>query len=204
MTPGNPPAELARRSKNHVKTRPTLFSSASIALLFVVALLGVSAVACGGAVKRPDGGFGLLPSGAVAPEVVGHGPAGDVRLSTLRGKAVVVYFYPQDETPGCTKEACAFRDAWNELEKADIAVVGVSSNSAERHQAFQQKHQLPFALASDDSGNIGAAYGVSKKLWGYDRVTFLIGRDGRVAHVWPSVDPAIHAREVIDEASHLP
>jgi peroxiredoxin Q/BCP len=203
VKPKQPSFEVARSSMNHVKNRRALVSFASAVLAVVVALVALSVVACG-QVKRPDGGVGLLPNGAVAPDVVGHGPAGEVRLSALRGKAVVVYFYPQDETPGCTKEACAFRDAWNDLEKADIAVMGVSTNSAERHQAFQQKHQLPFALASDDSGDVGAAYGVSKKLWGYDRVTFLIGRDGRVAHVWPSVDPGIHAREVIDEASHLP
>jgi peroxiredoxin Q/BCP len=185
-------------------TSPVRSRAASAVLSFLVAIVAMCAVACGGSVRRPDGGFGLLPTGAAAPEVVGHAPNGDVRLSNLRGRPVVVYFYPQDETPGCTKEACAFRDAWAELEKADIAVVGVSTNSAERHQAFQQKHQLPFALAADDSGDIGAAYGVSKKLWGYDRVTFLIGRDGRVAHVWEAVDPGIHAREVIAEASRLP
>jgi len=170
----------------------------------LVGLVALLAVACGD-VKRPDGGFGLLPTGAVAPEVVARGPAGEeVRLTALRGKAVVVYFYPQDETPGCTKEACAFRDAWKELDKADIAVIGVSSNSAEKHKEFQAKHQLPFALASDDSGELGAAYGVSKKLWGYDRVTFLVDRNGKVAHVWPSVDPGIHAREVMTEAARLP
>jgi peroxiredoxin Q/BCP len=184
-----------------VKKRTKLVSAAFALMLLIAA----SVVACGGAVRRPDGGFGLLPSGAQAPEVVGQNATGDeVRLTALRGKAVVVYFYPQDETPGCTKEACAFRDAWKDLAKADIEVVGVSSNSAERHRAFQAKHQLPFALASDDEGAIGASYGVSKKLWGYDRVTFLVGRDGRVAHVWPSVDPGIHAREVMEAAAKLP
>jgi thioredoxin-dependent peroxiredoxin len=185
-----------------VKNRTTLVSAAAVVVLVLAATFGV---ACGGAVKRPDGGFGLLPAGAAAPEVVGRAPNGDeVRLSALRGKAVVVYFYPQDETPGCTKEACAFRDAWKDLERADIAVLGVSGNSEERHRAFQQKHQLPFPLASDDSGTIGTSYGVSKKLWGYDRVSFLVGRDGRVAHVWPSVDPGVHAHDVIDRAARLP
>jgi len=184
-----------------VKKRTKLVSAA-FAIVLVLAALGV---ACGGAVRRPDGGFGLLPSGAQAPEVVGQNATGEeVRLTALKGKAVVVYFYPQDETPGCTKEACAFRDAWKDLAKADIEVVGVSSNSAERHRAFQAKHQLPFALASDDEGAIGASYGVSKKLWGYDRVTFLVGRDGKVANVWPSVDPGIHAREVMEAAAKLP
>jgi peroxiredoxin Q/BCP len=175
----------------------------SLAFVLVVAF-SAFAVACGGAVRRPDGGFGLLPLGAPAPEVVGKAPAGgEVRLTALRGKPVVVYFYPQDETPGCTKEACAFRDAWTDLEKANIEVVGVSNNSAEKHQAFQQKHKLPFALVSDESGEVAASYGVAKKLWGYDRVTFLVDREGRIAHVWPSVDPGVHAREVIAAASKL-
>lgn len=195
-----PEEDLVRRSHETVKKR-RLFVLASVLLVALVAVFGV---ACG-QVKRPDGGFGLLPPGAGAPEVVARGPSGEeVRLTALRGKAVIVYFYPQDETPGCTKEACAFRDAWKQLEKADIAVVGVSSNSAERHKEFQAKHQLPFALASDDSGEIGAAYGVAKKLWGYDRVTFLVDRNGKVAHVWPSVDPGIHANEVMAEAARLP
>jgi thioredoxin-dependent peroxiredoxin len=184
-----------------VKNRTTLVSAAAVVVLAMIATFGV---ACAGTVKRPDGGFGLLPAGAPAPEVVGRAANGEeVRLSSLRGKPVVVYFYPQDETPGCTKEACAFRDAWKQLERADIAIVGVSTNSEERHRAFQLKHQLPFPLASDDSGAIGASYGVPKNLWGYDRVSFLVGRDGRVARAWPAVDPGVHAHDVIDEASRL-
>ncbi len=184
-----------------VKKPATLVSAAVVVLLSLIAAL---AVACGGPVRRPDGGFGLLPAGAAAPEVVGRTLAGaEVRLTALRGKPVVVYFYPQDETPGCTKEACAFRDAWKNLEASGIEVVGVSVNSAERHRAFQEKHQLPFALASDDSGAIGTSYGVTKRIWGYERVTFLVDREGRVAHVWPSVDPGVHANEVMAEAARL-
>ena len=168
-------------------------------------LLTALALAACGEVKRPDGGSGLVPIGAAAPEVVGEDPAGhQVRLSESKGKAVVVYFYPADGTPGCTKEACAFRDAWQKLDQAGIVVLGVSSNSAESHRKFQKEHQLPFALASDESGAIGSAYGVSKKLWGYDRVSFLVGKDGRIAKIWPSVDPGVHASEVIAEASKLP
>lgn len=172
-----------------------------LCLSFVLAL-GLSACS---EVKRPDGGTGLLAVGAQAPDVAGEDPAGQqVRLSANRGKAVVVYFYPADGTPGCTKEACAFRDAWAKLDQAGVVVLGVSSNSAESHRKFQKEHKLPFALASDESGEIAKSYGVGKKLWGYDRVSFLVGKDGRVAKVWPSVDPGVHSREVIDEAAKLP
>jgi thioredoxin-dependent peroxiredoxin len=167
--------------------------------------LAVTTVACAGAAKRPDGGEGLLPVGAAAPDVVGHDASQqEVRLSAMRGKPVVVYFYPQDGTPGCTKEACAFRDAWKRYETAEVGVIGVSTNSAERHREFQKKEKIPFALASDDAGTIGAAYGVKKNLWGYDRVSFLVDRDGKIAHVWPSVDPGVHADEVLRTAAALP
>ena len=166
------------------------------------ALLSLSAAACG-EVKRPDGGQGLLPVGADAPDVVGRDAAQhDVHLSELKGHPVVVYFYPQDGTPGCTKEACAFRDAWTRLEKADVQVIGVSTNSESSHHDFQKKEKLPFALASDD-GKVGDAYGVKKNLWGFERVSFLVNREGKIAHVWPSVDPAVHADEVVNEASRL-
>jgi len=168
------------------------------------AILSLALSACS-EVKRPDGGSGLVSIGAAAPEVVGEDPAGHlVRLSESKGKAVVVYFYPADGTPGCTAEACAFRDAWQKLDQAGIVVLGVSTNSAESHRKFQKEHKLPFALAADESGAVGTAYGVSKKLWGYDRVSFLVGKDGRIAKIWPSVDPGVHANEVIAEASKLP
>lgn len=165
--------------------------------------MGIAGSAGCGQVKRPDGGSGLLPVGADAPEVIGRdAEQHEVRLSALKGRPVVVYFYPQDGTPGCTKEACAFRDAWTRLEKADVQVIGVSTNSASSHEDFQKKQHLPFALASDD-GKVGDAYGVKKNIWGFDRVSFLVGRDGKVAHVWPSVDPAVHADDVVAEASKL-
>lgn len=182
-------------------TRP--FLSAAVGFVLVI-LLGVAGIACSGAVKRPDGGVGLLPVGAAAPDLVGkNGTGAEVRLSTLRGKAAIVYFYPQDETPGCTKEACAFRDAWKELEASGVTVFGVSANSEERHRAFQKSHGLPFPLVSDETGSAATAYGVRHRLWGHDRVSFLVDRDGKVAKVWPDVDPAIHAREVLDAASRL-
>jgi peroxiredoxin Q/BCP len=199
MTNVEPIRGAVRSFLNTVRYRRPLASAICSLAVVVLAVSSLLGAGCGGDVKRPDGGFGLLPEGAAAPELVGT----EVGLATLRGRPIVIYFYPQDETPGCTKEACAFRDAWKELKKANIAVVGVSTNSRERHQAFQQRHHLPFPLVSDGSGEIGASYGVSKKIWGYDRVTFLIGPDGRVVHVWPNVDPGIHAREVIAEAAKM-
>ena len=179
-----------------------IFSMKLATLSLAASLIALSA--CGEA-KRPDGGEGLLPIGAMAPDVVGEDPAGkEVRLSANRGKALVVYFYPADGTPGCTKEACAFRDSWTKLDQAGVVVLGVSSNSAESHRKFQKEHQLPFALVSDESGVVASSYGVSKKIWGYDRVSFLIGKDGRIAKIWPSVDPGVHAREVIEESAKLP
>lgn len=162
-------------------------------------------VACAGSSRRPDGGVGLLPPGAPAPEVVGRDREGrEVRLSEARGRPAVVYFYPRDASPGCTKEACAFRDAWNGFRAAGVILVGVSSNTAEQHAAFQRAENLPFALAADRDGKIAAAYGVPHAFWGHARVTFLVGRDGRVARVWPDVDPGVHAREVLSAAASLP
>ncbi|HVH47150.1 MAG TPA: peroxiredoxin [Labilithrix sp.] len=169
------------------------------------ALVLTMMVACG-PVKRPDGGSGLLPIGAAAPEVIGRDATGqEVKLSSQRGKPVVLFFfYPADGTPGCTKEACAFRDTWSKFEQANVGVIGVSTDSPDSHAKFQREKRLPFALASDGSGTVGAMYGVKKKLWGYDRVSFLVDRDGKIARVWPDVDPGVHADEVLAAATKLP
>ena len=146
----------------------------------------------------------LLAAGAVAPDVTAKDPKGhDVKLSDSKGHSAVVYFYPKDGTPGCTSEACAFRDAWNKYQTAGVTIIGVSRDSEESHRAFVAQHQLPFALAADESGAIERAYGVSSTLGMTNRVTFLIGPDGRVARVWPDVDPGVHASEVLDAASKL-
>lgn len=171
--------------------------------LLPVALLTLI-VGCG-PVKRPDGGAGLLSVGAAAPDLAGRdAEKHEVRLSSYRGKPVVVFFYPADGTPGCTKEACAFRDAWKRFEQSNVGIIGVSNDSTASHEKFQHEKGLPFALASDESGAIGAAYGVKKNLWGYDRVSFLVDREGNVARVWPDVDPGVHANEVLAAATALP
>ena len=149
-------------------------------------------------IARPDGGTGLLPAGAIAPEVIGRTPDGKpAALSAARGHAAVVYFYPKDETPGCTREACAFRDAFTKYEARHVTIFGVSRDSEENHRAFRAKHNLPFPLVADEDGNVARAYGVSSTLGMTSRVTFLVGRDGRILHVWPDVDPGVHADDVL-------
>ena len=170
---------------------------------FLVVASLVTLAGCG-QVRRPDGGEGLLREGSSAPDVTAESALGQpAKLSSMRGHAVVVYFYPQDGTPGCTKEACAFRDAWKRLNEANVEIIGVSTNSPEKHRAFRESHHLPFPLASDENGAVGTAYGVTKHLWGYDRVSFLVDKDGKIAKVWPSVDPGVHADEVLKAAASL-
>ncbi len=127
-----------------------------------------------------------------------------VRLRDLRGKRVVLYFYPKDDTPGCTTEACSFRDAWSELERRGVVVLGVSKDSPKSHLRFKQKYGLPFTLLSDEDHAVADAYGVwgpkkfmGREYEGMDRATFLIGPDGRIEAVWPRVKPEGHAEEVL-------
>jgi peroxiredoxin Q/BCP len=111
-----------------------------------------------------------------------------VRLSEFRDhKAVVLYFYPKDDTPGCTKESCAFRDSYQDFQDAGAEVIGVSSDSAESHGRFAAKHRLPFTLLADQGGQVRKRYGVPATLGLLPgRVTFVIGRDGVVRHVFNS------------------
>jgi peroxiredoxin Q/BCP len=168
--------------------------------LGLTVVLAIAVAACG-EVKRPDGGSGLLPVGAPAPDFEGRDVAGKaVRLSEQRGHAAVVYFYPKDGTPGCTTEACAFRDAWKRYEARGVTVFGVSRDSESSHKDFRAHHSLPFPLVADEDGTIDRAYGVPSLLGMSKRVTFLVGPDGKVSHVWPDVDPGVHADEVLGAA----
>ena len=162
-----------------------------------VAAICVACVACG-AMQRPDGGKGLLPVGTTAPDFTGRDALDKpVRLSETAGRPRVVYFYPKDETPGCTKEACAFRDAFDEYEKRGVALFGVSRDTEESHRKFREHHSLPFYLAADPNGDVQRAYGVPGHLGYASRVTFLIDAAGKVVHVWEKVDPAVHSAEVL-------
>lgn len=122
-----------------------------------------------------------------------------VSLADFRGKkAVVVYFYPKDETPGCTKEACSFRDSYEDFVKAGAEVIGVSGDSVDKHQAFAEHHRLPFTLLADSGNALRKAYGVPSTLWILPgRVTYVIDRQGVVQHVF---DSQLQATKHIDEA----
>jgi len=176
---------------------------ASLAALWVV-LLGIALLGCR-PTQRPDGEVGLLPVGSPAPDVVGEDADGKmVKLSDQKGKLAVVYFYPKDGTPGCTTQACAFRDAFDKLSAAGIVVFGVSRDSAEKHREFRKEHHLPFPMVSDESGEIARAYGVpSKFIVLSSRVTFLVDAEGKISQVWPDVDPAIDAQRVLETAAGM-
>ena len=129
----------------------------------------------------------------------------DVSLAALRGKPVVLYFYPKDDTPGCTTQACGIRDAWGDFEKAGAIVLGVSPDDEESHAKFKKKYDLPFTLLADDGHEVADAYGVwgeksyaGKTYMGVHRSTFVIDPAGNVARVFHDVKPAEHADQVLE------
>jgi peroxiredoxin Q/BCP len=135
-------------------------------------------------------------------------PASDgstIRLSEYKGRIVVLYFYPKDDTSGCTKEACGFRDAHTALTRAGIVVLGVSPDSIASHEKFTAKYKLPFLLLADEDRRICEKYGVwqeksmyGRKYMGVARTTFVIDREGKIAHVFEKVKPAGHEEEVLE------
>lgn len=131
---------------------------------------------------------------------------GKISLADYKGKNVILYFYPKDDTPGCTKEACAFRDGFADFKKKGAVVLGVSPDSVKSHDKFVEKFKLPFTLLADVDKKIVEAYGVwgeksfmGRKYLGVYRVTFLIGPDGKIKKIWPQVKPEEHAAEVLAE-----
>jgi peroxiredoxin Q/BCP len=148
----------------------------------------------------------MLKEGSVAPDFKATNTKGEtIRLKDLRGQKVVLYFYPKDDTPGCTKEACSFRDAFSAFKKRGIEVIGVSTDSAASHQKFTAKYKLPFTLLADTDHSIADAYGVygEKKFMGrtylgVKRMTFLIDEKGKIKKVFEKVKPDEHAREVLE------
>jgi peroxiredoxin Q/BCP len=129
---------------------------------------------------------------------------GKVSLADFKGQNVILYFYPRDDTPGCTKEACAFRDHFADFKKRGAVVLGVSTDPVKSHDKFITKFKLPFTLLADEDQKIVNAYGVwgektfmGRKYFGTHRVTFLIGPDGKIKKIWPTVKPEEHAKEVL-------
>jgi peroxiredoxin Q/BCP len=147
----------------------------------------------------------MVEEGEPAPSFTLPSDSGeDVSLESLRGKPVVLYFYPRDDTPGCTVQACGIRDAWGEFEQRGAVVLGVSPDSASSHVKFRDKYDLPFMLLADEDHAVAEAYGVwveksmaGKTYMGVERSTFVIDADGNVSKVMRRVKPVAHADDVL-------
>ena len=148
----------------------------------------------------------MLKEGSTAPAFKTKDVNGEtVSLKDLRGQKVVLYFYPKDDTPGCTKEACSFRDAFSQFKKKGIAVLGVSPDTEAAHQKFVTKYKLPFTLLADTDRSIAEAYGVwgekkfmGRTYMGVHRTTYLIDEKGKIKKIFEKVKPEDHASEVLE------
>jgi thioredoxin-dependent peroxiredoxin len=165
-----------------------------------LALVPLLAVACTTA-TRPDGEKGPLEAGMRAPSLEALDHRGE-RVRVPADEPMLVFFYPKDATPGCTREACALRDAWDAYREKGVRVVGVSADSLSSHREFAEEHQLPFGLVSDD-GAWGRAFGVGRTLGMYRRTSFLIDASGVIRKTYEHVDPGVHADEVLKDAEAL-
>ncbi|MFD2653840.1 peroxiredoxin [Brucella rhizosphaerae] len=148
--------------------------------------------------------------GDLAPDFTLPSDSGTITLSSLKGKPVVLYFYPKDDTSGCTKEAIAFSQLKPEFDKIGARIIGLSPDNAEKHARFRKKHELTVDLAADEDRTALEAYGVwveksmyGRKYMGVERATFLIDADGRIAHIWEKVKVAGHAEAVLEAARAL-
>lgn len=163
---------------------------------------GILLVAVGGACAQEAPA--LLAPGQVAPvfKVTAH-DGSVAELARLRGKWVALYFYPRDDTPGCTKQACSIRDGWPALQAAGVMVFGVSTDGNASHVEFARKHQLPFPLLPDEAGELAAQYRVPVTGGAARRITYLIDPQGKIAFVWDRVDVGAHATQILDKVAEL-
>jgi thioredoxin-dependent peroxiredoxin len=147
----------------------------------------------------------VIEEGGPAPDFELASDSGErVRLSQFRGRPVVLYFYPRNDTPGCTAQACGIRDVYGDFEQSGAVVLGVSPDTEESHVKFKQKHGLPFTLLADPDHEVAEAYGVwkeksfgGKRYWGVERSTFLIDENGNIAKIMRRVKPDTHAEKVL-------
>lgn len=152
-----------------------------------------------------------LKEGSKAPDFTLQDQDGKAHtLSSYAGKWVLLYFYPKDDTPGCTKEACTIRDSYERFKRSTLVVLGVSTDSVKSHQKFREKHSLPFTLLADVDKSVVRAYGVwgkkkfmGREYMGTSRMSFLIDPDGKIAKVYEKVKPAAHAAEVLADKKDL-
>ena len=141
----------------------------------------------------------MVEEGKPAPDFELESDSGEkIKLSDLRGKPVVLYFYPKDDTPGCTRQACGIRDTWAEFQRAGAEVFGISADTTASHERFKSKYSLPFTLLADPEHKLGGPYGVEQEgKSSYERSTFVIDADGNVAKILRRVKPDQHADQVL-------
>lgn len=173
-----------------------------ITVAVIAILVVVGAITLRPRIARAD----LLKEGQIAPPFTTQMVTGEqqapVSLSDYHGRKVILYFYPKDQTPGCTKEACAFRDGYSRFTNAGLTVLGCSVDSADAHKAFIQKYNLPFPLLLDPDKKIATEYGAANgiPILGLDRrITYVIDEKGNVLKVYPNVDPSTHAIEILND-----
>jgi peroxiredoxin Q/BCP len=165
-------------------------------------LLSLVLAACGGAQTHTDRSR-LLAVGSEVPNLVRVDQNGTV-INLRGGPPTLIYFYPKDGTPGCTKEACGFRDVWAKYAGSGLRVLGVSIDTDERHREFAKEHELPFSLIADPEHVWSDAFGVGRFLGTVDeRVSFLVDSGGLIRKVYADVDPGVHAAQVLDDARAL-
>ena len=145
----------------------------------------------------------MLEANTPAPAFAHPDQAGTMRsLSDFAGSYTLVYFYPKDDTPGCTKEACVVRDMYGEFERLGVRVIGISADSVESHAKFAEKYQLPFTLLSDEKSKTIAAYGAKGMVFN-KRISYLIGPDGMIVKAYDNVDPTTHGGEILKDVYAL-
>ena len=185
---------------------PSLTVAASLSALAFVACgheappapLAAAPTVASASVAPATPGAGNVAIDAVPPDFAAKATDGTpIQLSALKGKPVVVYFYPKDETPGCTAEACSFRDAWTALSKKGVVLIGISTDSDDSHRAFAAAHKLPFLLVSDPNGAIAGQFGVPMDQGYISRQSFVIGADGLVKKIYRTVNVTGHAAQIM-------